>query len=310
MSEINTESQNKKQRLGRGLGSLLGGVQSSVTAVSQQTTQSHTPPESRVWNIGIDKLYSSEFQPRSYFDEKSLQELASSIKEKGVIQPLVARKVSDQKFEIIAGERRWRAAQIAGLHEVPVIIKTLSNKDTLEVAIIENIQREDLSPIEEAEAYQRLADEFQLTQQQIAEKVGKERATITNSIRLLTLPKSVQEFIQEGKLSSGHAKVLLTLEQSEQIEKLAKKIIKDSLSVRKTEKEIIKLKNLQSDLVNQKEQTPIEKHIHKISEDLQRLLGTKVEVNYSAGKGKISIHFYSNDELTELFERIQVGCTK
>jgi len=314
MSEINTDIQNKKQRLGRGLGSLLGGTQPAVAVSSAAPilNTNNTPAEARVWNIGIDKLHASEYQPRLNFDPKAMDELANSIKEKGIIQPLVARKISDQKFEIIAGERRWRAAQIAGLHEVPVILKTLSNKDTLEVAIIENIQRENLNPIEEAEAYQRLAQEFNLTQQQIAEKVGKERATIANSMRLLSLPKVVRELVQSGKLSGGHAKVLLGLENSELIEDLAKKIEKESLSVRKTEKEVAKLKEKKqvSSKVPTEENSQAYKQAQKLSEDLQRALGTKVQIDYQSGQGKISIHFYSNEELTEICERIQSGCTK
>ncbi len=330
MSDITHDSQNKKQRLGRGLGSLLGGAQDlspspkvNVPIPTIIHTQEHIvatkpvvqaqatiPPEARVWNIAIDKLSASQFQPRTHFDKQALEELALSIKEKGIIQPLVVRKNADNKFEIIAGERRWRAAQIAGLHEVPAIIKTLSNKDTLEIAIIENIQREDLNPIEEAEAYQRLLNEFTLTQQQISEKVGKERATIANALRLLSLPTSVKNLVQNGELSSGHAKVLLGLEDQKEIEKLAQKIIKESLSVRKLEKEVQKLKNPHIVVAPTAAETASDKSAQKLADDLQKALGTKVHIDYHAGKGKISIQFYSNDELSEISERIISGCMK
>lgn len=310
MSDINIENQNKKQKLGRGLGSLLS--QSSVSIkeeVIPKEKVAEINPESRVWSIAIDKIETSEYQPRTHFDKKALEELAVSIKEKGIVQPIIVRKNQQNKFEIIAGERRWRAAQIAGLHEVPAIIKTLSNKDTLEIAIIENIQREDLNPIEEAEAYQKLMNEFTLTQQQISEKVGKERATVANCLRLLTLPKSVVEMIKNKEISSGHAKVLMSLENPEQIILLAKKAINSSLSVRKLENEVNKFKNNKT--TNENRKISAKDHsVLKIGDDLQKALGTKVQIDYNEGKGKISIQFYSNDELTEISERIISGCMK
>lgn len=321
MSELSNDLQNKKKGLGRGLGSLLGGAQPAVSntniqvqehvvgvkAQSQVTT--NIPMEARVWNIAIDKLQASEYQPRTQFEKESLEELANSIKEKGVIQPLVVRKKSDSQYEIIAGERRWRAAQIAGLHEVPAIIKTLSNKETLEIAIIENIQRENLNPIEEAEAYGRLLNEFQLTQQQVSEKVGKDRATVANVLRLLGLPGEIKEMLSNSSLSAGHAKVILGLEDSKKMVQLAKKIIQNQLSVRATEKEVSKLKSPKT--VNNGQEESVEtRSADRLAEDLQRALGTKVKIDSSKGKGKITIHFYSNDELSEISERIISACTK
>jgi len=330
MSDLIKENKNNKQRLGRGLGSLLGG--SSGGLGSMQTTNSTTvvmpknienttmnqqqpsmPIEARVWQIPVEKLVPSKNQPRTQFVKEKLEELAASIKQNGILQPIVARKLTSGAFEIIAGERRWRAAQIAGLYEVPVIIRTLSNKETLELAIIENIQREDLSPIEEAEAYQRLIAEFNLTQAQVADKVGKERATVANALRLLHLPADVRDLVLEGKLSAGHSKVLLGLADAAQISKLAKRAIEQQFSVRKLEQEIAKIKNtdLQSSTIEMTAAplaTEKQKAALVLQDDLQKTLGTKVTIDYKAGKGKVTLYFYSDDELSEIVEKVKQGC--
>jgi ParB family transcriptional regulator, chromosome partitioning protein len=304
MSEFTNELQNKKQRLGRGLGSLLGG-DSQTTSTPQSGLQGSTPAEARVWDIAIDKLSPSHLQPRRQFDRQALEELAQSIRENGILQPITARKNSVGNLEIIAGERRWRAAQIAGLHEVPVILKTMGDKETLELAIIENIQREDLNPIEEAEAYNQLMNEFHLTQQQVAERVGKDRVTVTNMLRLLGLPAAVIDLVKNGQLSQGHAKVLLSITDREKIISLAKKCVSQQLSVRRLEKET---QEKQKSTVSHSPQ--VSQSLFALSEDLQKSLGTKVEIDYKKGKGKISIQFYSDDELTEICERIKAGCKK
>ncbi len=264
-----------------------------------------TPPEARVWQVAVDKLKPSTYQPRTVFQKDKLEELAQSIRNSGILQPIVARKLQNGSFEIIAGERRWRAAQLAGLHEVPVILKTLGDRETLEIAIVENIQREDLNPMEEADAYQRLAHEFNLTQQQVAEKVGKDRATVANAIRLLQLPYEVREMVSRNEISQGHAKVLLALPNATDQNKWARKVRDESLSVRKLEKalqEVLVPRQKESDIakpgVNQK-------LITNLSEELQKLLGTKVNIDYSNSKGKISIHFYSDDELNQIVERMR-----
>ena len=243
------DGKKETKRLGRGLGSLLGGditLEPALAPKAETKTQAPAtgipvPPESRVWQIAVEKLVPSQFQPRTHFNKEALEELASSIREKGILQPIVARRLSSGAIEIIAGERRWRAAQIAGLHEVPVILKTLSNKETLELAIIENIQREDLNVVEEAEAYQRLITEFQLTQQQAAERVGKDRATVANALRLLALPATVREMLTIGQLTAGHAKVLLGLDAPAQLLEFAARARDQQLSVRALEKEILLL---------------------------------------------------------------------
>jgi len=227
MSDISVDNNNKKKALGRGLGSLLGGpapsaqelptkpapqaTTQSATVSTQVTTQSPAAvaapvdPESKIWQVSIERLQSGQYQPRQTFEKTALQELAQSIKENGILQPITARRISSGKLEIIAGERRWRAAQLAGLKEVPVILKSYDDKQALELAIVENVQREDLNPIEEAEAYSRLIQEFNLSQQQVADKVGKERASVANAIRLLGLTEKVKNLVAEGLLAVGHA---------------------------------------------------------------------------------------------------------
>ncbi|MFN7728896.1 MAG: ParB/RepB/Spo0J family partition protein [Bdellovibrio sp.] len=318
MSELSNDSSNKKKSLGRGLGSLLG----SPTQANQALERPPTPdpaeraagpqvsPEARIWQVAVDKLRPSAYQPRGVFEKDKLQELAQSIRVSGILQPIVARKLTNGSFEIIAGERRWRAAQLAGLHDVPVILKTLGDRETLEMALVENIQREDLNPLEEADAYQRLAQEFNLTQQQVAEKVGKDRATVANSIRLLQLPEVVREMLNRQEISVGHAKVLLSMTNASDMSKWAKKAVAESLTVRKLEKAV------QETLAPQKKATPgldtnvTERLISGLSDELQKLLGTKVNIDYQNSKGKILIHFYSDDELSQLIDRMREGCRK
>lgn len=335
MSDISNESLNKKSRLGRGLGSLLGGSGDALTlptqnipaaptpakplpntglgATSAAASQSATPqiPETaRIWQVAIDKLAASEFQPRSHFEKEKLEELAQSIKQNGILQPIVARKLATGKFEIIAGERRWRAAQIAGLHEVPVILKNLKNQAALELAIIENIQREDLNAIEEAEAYQRLAQEFNLTQAQVAEKVGKDRATVANSMRLLALSTPIREMIVKSELSAGHAKVLLAVQDHKKQLELARKVVAQKLSVRNLEKLVQSEAKAPQATTGADSQKAIDANVTQrliagLSDELQKILGTKVTIDYANSKGKIAVHFYSDDELTQIVDRLK-----
>lgn len=338
MSDIAVESSNKKKGLGRGLGSLLGGpapadipvakptVEAKApiappvqAATATATTQNPTPapapvappvdPESKIWKVGIDKLQSGQYQPRQHFEKEPLQELAQSIKENGILQPIVARRTTSGKLEIVAGERRWRAAQLAGLHEVPVILRSFTDKEALELAIVENIQREDLNPIEEAEGYSRLISEFKLSQQQVAEKVGRDRATVANAVRLLSLPEEVKTMISENTLSVGHAKVLLSLpEQKKQIE-LAKKVVNEKIAVRKLEKMVQAIVKGEEDELEVPtfDSNVTQRLISGLSDELQKILGTKVNIDYSNSKGKISIHFYSDDELTQFVDRLKEG---
>lgn len=324
MSELSNEnSNNKKKSLGRGLGSLLGPAQgaamSAVIAESEKAKATATtaptkeqnpkptaaptpnvPPEHRIWSVGVDKLKPSSFQPRTTFDKTALEELAASIKTSGILQPIVVRKSKPEgSFEIVAGERRWRASQIAGLHEVPVIIKDFDDKQTLELALIENLQREDLNPIEEAEAYQRLADEFNLTQQQVAERVGKERATVANSLRLLSLPGEIQDKVKDKKISVGHAKLLLGVPDPKQVRTLVSQIENLGLSVRALEG-MIKKTSLTTVKAPEASAKHVESLVKSLQEKIQKSLGTKATIDYEKGKGKLSIYFYSDEELNEI----------
>lgn len=334
MSDIAVESSNKKKGLGRGLGSLLGGPAPEQTpaapkapaATSINNTVATTPapavasqaatpvappvdPESKIWKVGIDKLSPGQYQPRKTFEKEPLQELAQSIKENGILQPIVARRTASGKLEIVAGERRWRASQLAGLHEVPVILKNYDDKQALELAIVENIQREDLNPIEEAEGYSRLISEFKLSQQQVAEKVGRDRATVANAVRLLSLPDSVKEMISGNELSVGHAKVLLSLQDPKKQLEFAKKVVNEKIAVRKLEKMVqaVVKGNDEVEEAPTFDSNVTQRLISGLSDELQKMLGTKVNIDYANSKGKITIHFYSDDELTNMVDRLKEG---
>ncbi len=318
----NLDKQNQTKGLGRGLGSLFGSDVSSDNAKSVlsglaeekssppavETTPKETTPapaipdENRIWNLAIEKLKINNYQPRRYFDKDKLAELSMSIKEQGILQPIVARRSIKGDFEIIAGERRWRAAQQAGLTEVPVILKDIDDQKSLELALIENIQRENLNAIEEAEAYERLAKEFNLTQQQISEKVGKERATVANSLRLLGLVPEVKNMIIQGEITAGHAKALLAITDPDAQRAVAKKIASEKLTVRAAEK-LIKSANKTKDDPSLDNST--ESLVSMMAEDIQKTLGTKVKIDYNNGKGKISVFFYSDSELTQITDRLK-----
>ncbi len=316
--EINNENQNKK-RLGRGLGSLFSenkneepdysraAAQASVRpqAVTQKTA-AETDPELRVWKIAIDKLVPGVYQPRKKFNRETLTELADSIKQNGLLQPITVRKRAGGGFEIIAGERRWRAAQIAGLHEVPSIIKDIDDKNALQLAIIENVQREDLDAIEEADGYQRLMTEFGYSQQQVSEKVGKERSSVANALRLLGLPTEIKDLLIENLLSVGHAKALLSLADKTTQIKLAKECVAKGLSVRSLETEIKNKTKLTSNHLEKKEIDidVASKLAHELADQIQKKMGTKTEINYKAGKGQVTLHFYSDDQLTQIYEKL------
>ncbi|MFZ4405331.1 MAG: ParB/RepB/Spo0J family partition protein [Pseudobdellovibrionaceae bacterium] len=340
MSELlNPEPQQKKKGLGRGLGSLLSGGESSAPAATspsipvsvkvdpalekkentlmttQPASQMHTQVSSqtvanpvdsslRIWNVAIDRLQAGKYQPRKEFDKEALNELAQSIKQNGILQPIVARRDQSGRLEIIAGERRFRAAQLAGMHEVPVILKEYSDKETLELALIENIQRADLNPIEEAAAYSRLIEEFALTQQQVAERVGKDRATVANALRVLSLPVDIKEMIIQKTLSIGHAKVLLSLSEDQDKSRWAKKAISEKFTVRQLEKAIAKVKDDETAELKPDDQLKA-KLVLQLAEDLQKHMGRKVTIDYAQSKGKISLYFYSDEELNEIADRLK-----
>ena len=321
----------QKKRLGRGLGSLFtdeitetGMVQEAtgepeesfrtvvIQAPSIPSTVSAPPAVAaeaigatqRIWSIAIEKIIPNKDQPRKEFDAEKIKELAASIKEQGILQPIVTRRLESGEYEIIAGERRWRAAQVAGVHEIPVILKEADNKKVLEWALIENIQREDLNPIEESEAYNQLIGTYHYTHQELADKMGKERATISNSLRLLTLSKEVRELIREQKISAGHAKALLSLENLEQQRNLAREIVTRGLSVRAVEKEVAQIKKGGSPSIKE-ENTVSDRLVENMAEDLQKVFGTRVKIDYADGKGKIVVQFYTDEGLTDIVAKMK-----
>jgi len=287
---------NKKNRLGRGLSAL-------IPEKHDNEIQEH----GSLAEIELVRIQANPFQPRMEFDKQALEELKSSIREKGVIQPITIRKVDDH-FEIIAGERRLRAASEIGHTKIPAyIIDVDSKEDMLELALIENVQRERLNPIELAMAFQRLMDECNLTQDEVAQKIGKDRTTIANMVRLLKLPMTIQESVKQGEISMGHARALLSLEDRDVQDRIWKKINKDNMSVRRLEK-IVK-DALQETRPSQIVQPRRSVFIQKVEENFRELLGTKVRVRSKKEGGSIEIDFYSPEDLNrliELFEKIPI----
>jgi ParB family transcriptional regulator, chromosome partitioning protein len=281
-----------RKALGKGINALIPdfemGVPESPAKGSVKSTE-----------LLIDEISPNRFQPRKYFDDEKLEELVASIRENGVLQPVVVQK-SESGYELIVGERRWRASKKAGLNKIPVVIREVTDAQALELAIIENIHRQDLNPIEEAESYARLSDEFALTQEMIAKKVGRSRTAVTNTLRLLKLSRNVKEDLISGKISMGHARALLGLDNPGQVEALRIEIFKQDLTVRQTESRVNKLK----------QPTPLNSvpsiskkniFIKDLEKELERKLGTKVEINPQKKGGKLVVTYYSDDDL----ERIQ-----
>ncbi len=279
----------KRPALGKGLSALIPDV-----------------PESRATPIeaDIDRLAPNDFQPRGHVSETRLQELASSIRANGIIQPIVVRRVGD-RFQIIAGERRWRAAKLAGLLRVPIVVRDVAagrEKSLLEMALVENIQRENLNPIEEALAYRRLSDEFQLTQEDIASAVGKDRATVANFVRLLRLPDEVRAEVASGTLSMGHARALLTLSDEADQRRTARDVIARQLSVRETETLVKKIVEHGRPTTNVAAPRPVDVHTRAAEDRLKLLLGTQVRIVRRGPRGRIEIDFVSEDELIRIFD--------
>lgn len=299
----------KRNGLGKGLDSLIPDKSDKTT---KNTVKSGKNPLDEIKKekteksgevlVKINKVEPNREQPRKDFDEDALLELSDSIKQFGILQPLLVQKKKDY-YEIIAGERRWRAAKIAGIKEVPVIIKEFTDQEVLEISLIENIQRENLNPIEEAMAYKKLLEEFHLKQDEVAEKVSKSRTAVTNSMRLLKLSDRVQQMIVDDMITTGHARALLAIEDEEQQYMLANKIFDEKLSVRETEK-LVKL--LKTPKKEEKKEKIVNKFIYEdLAEKMKGIIGTKVNVNAKPnGKGKIEIEYYSEEELERIFDMI------
>ena len=307
-----------KPALGRGLGALLGGnpplTQPAPAPSAQPVAATVAPPPApdnreRVLRVPLNKIRASALQPRKEFSDEALRELADSIREQGIVQPLIVRE-RDGFFELIAGERRWRAAQLIQLPEIPVIVREADDRALLELALIENLQRENLNAIEEAHGYAQLAEQFQLTQEEIALKVGKSRAAVANATRLLNLPAAVQKFVREGRISVGHAKVILGLTGEKNQNLAAERVIKEGLNVRQTEGLVAKLQSrgqkASSAPANPATIVPVDSNIARIEEKLREKFGTKVHLKYTQGKGALEISFFSDDELQRVLEILNV----
>ena len=350
MSKPTQSSEKKKKKkpaLGRGLGSLLGEQTLGQTSeldkkheisrasidvkkvefeaekqnvlkqnFVENKQQPNIPDTARIWQVPIEKLKGNPNQPRKDFDSQALKELADSIRKQGILQPIVARKMENGNYQIIAGERRWRASQQAGLHEVPVVLKESTDQKALELALIENIQREDLNPMEEAEAYEWFIKTYNLTQQALAEKIGKDRVSIANSLRLMKLHPDLRTYLRVGELSSGQAKVLLSLEDPVKQKKVGFEVLRQKLTVRETEKLVAKAKISTFEMLNENSASSIDemdvsaKLVKGLSQELQKILGTRVAIDYKSGKGKLKINFYSDAELDNLVEKIREAWKK
>ena len=294
----------KKSGLGKGLDSLIKDHSSAKKTAAANTSSENKAEEMKSGEqmMKINMVEPNRDQPRKKFEEDALLELADSIKQFGVLQPLLVRKRKDY-YEIIAGERRWRAAKMAGVKEVPVIIKDYTEQEIVEIGLIENIQRENLNPIEEAMAFKKLLEEFNLKQDEVAERVSKSRTAVTNSMRLLKLDERVQEMIVDDMISTGHARALLAIDDKEQQYDLANKIFDEKLSVRETEKLVKEIKNPKKPKMKKKVEN--EFVYTDLENRMKEVMGTKVTISSKGnGKGKIDIEYYSDDELERMFEMI------
>ena len=277
-----------RKALGKGINALIPDFEMGVPEAEPSAAN----------DLLVDEISPNRLQPRSYFDDKKLEELVTSIEEHGVLQPVVVQK-ADSGYELIVGERRWRASKKLGLKKIPAVIREVSDAQSLEIAIIENIHRQDLNPIEEAEAYARLANEFALTQEMVAKKVGKSRTAVANTLRLLKLSRNIKEDLISEKISMGHARALLGLENSKQMEILRKEIIKQNLTVRQTEGRVNKIK---AGSVNKPGPPTAKKDIFikDLEKDLARRLGTKVDISPKKNGGKLVVTYYSDDDLDRI----------
>ncbi|MBQ5445941.1 MAG: ParB/RepB/Spo0J family partition protein [Lachnospiraceae bacterium] len=294
---------NSKKGLGKGLDSLIpmGSEIENITKPVKKAKNEPKTNENGVIELKVNQIEPNREQPRKNFDEDALQELADSIKKHGIIQPLVVQKKGEY-YEIIAGERRWRAAKIAGLKHIPVVIKDYSEQEMVEIALIENIQRQDLNPIEEAMAFKQLMQEYDLKQDELAERVSKSRTAVTNSMRLLKLPQKIMEMVINNELSSGHARTLLSIEDEDLQIKVAELVILKQMSVRETENYVKKLQNNKNKSKDTKN-TDNDFVYRDIENRIKEIVGTKVKVNHkNNGKGKIEIEFYSDDELERIYD--------
>ena len=284
-----------RKALGKGINALIPDFEMGVP-------KSHENGPAKNTELLIDEISPNRFQPRKYFDDDKLEELVTSIRDNGVLQPIVVQKV-EAGYELVVGERRWRASKKAGLKKIPAVIREVTDAQALELAIIENIHRQDLNPIEEADAYARLADEFALTQEMIAKRVGKSRTAVANTLRLLNLSRNIKEDLISGKISMGHARALLGLDNAGQMEALRKEIFKQDLTVRQTESRVSRLKQS----VSKKPVSLVSKKnifIKDLEKEFERRLGTKVDIKPAKKGGKLVVTYYSDDDLDRIKDLI------
>jgi ParB family chromosome partitioning protein len=284
-----------RKALGKGINALIPDFEMGVP-------ESHENGPAKNTELLIDEISPNRFQPRKYFDDDKLEELVTSIRDNGVLQPIVVQKV-EAGYELVVGERRWRASKKAGLKKIPAVIREVTDAQALELAIIENIHRQDLNPIEEADAYARLADEFALTQEMIAKRVGKSRTAVANTLRLLKLSRNIKEDLISGKISMGHARALLGLDNAGQMEALRKEIFKQDLTVRQTESRVSRLKQS----VSKKPVSLVSKKnifIKDLEKEFERRLGTKVDIKPAKKGGKLVVTYYSDDDLDRIKDLI------
>lgn len=302
-----------KPPLGRGLGALLGGgspaVSEKTPAPAERIPPSPLKPaatNAAADELRMDQIHPCPFQPRKEFDEASLKELAESIQSQGIVQPLIVR-AGGGRFEIIAGERRWRAAQLAGLKTIPAVIRKADDREVMELALVENLQRENLNPIEEAAGLRQLIQQFDLRQDEAAQKVGKSRAAIANTLRLLKLPAKIQTYLRDKKISTGHAKVLLGLSDAEQQQTIAEQVVKSQLSVRATETLIAQSqtnRNVAAPPISPAE--PKNPNITRLEEKIRQRVGTRVHLRYQQGKGSLNLTFFSDEDLERIVQILGV----
>lgn len=294
----------KKRALGKGLEALLPSKSPATPATPLPTVA--TAPSGKPQEIDVDKIDPSRFQTRQKFTPEQMEELTKSIAATGVVQPVLVRPTKDGRFELIAGERRWRASKAAGKQTVPAVVREVNDEQAMEMTIVENLQRADLNPMEQARAFERLGREFKLTQEQIAQRTGKERATVANFLRLMKLPKEIQESVEADELSFGHARTLLALESEQQILAAAKKIKALSMSVRATESYVKNLLNPEKKIgkVDTIEAEEVDPNVREAQEKLQRALGLKVRIEDKNGKGRVVIEYAKLEQFDTLFEML------
>jgi ParB family chromosome partitioning protein len=287
----------KRRALGKGLDSLLPRVPSPATSTEAEGGK---PRE-----IPLDQIDRNPFQTRSQVNEEQLAELAASITSNGVVQPVLVRPLANGRFQLIAGERRWRASQLAGKQTIPAILRQVSDEQAMEITIVENLQRADLNPMEQARAFDRLSREFHMTQEQMAVRTGKDRASVANFLRLLRLPASVQSRVEAGELSFGHARTLLAFEHAEEIEKAAKRVVDLSLSVRQTETYVQGLMHPdRAAKKDKKPEQPIDPNVRDVQQRLQRALGLKVQIEDHHGRGRVIIDYARLEDFDTLLEQL------